>query len=71
MNFDIYIHPIIQPEGFSRIEVYLPDETIEALTDLMGQVIDKRMNKTITINLNGNSNDLTKSLQTLNNSLKP
>ena len=71
MNFDIYIHPIIQPEGFSRIEVYLSDETIEALTDLIDSRIDKRMNKTITINLNGNSNDLTKSLQTLNNSLKP
>ena len=55
--------------GNERIE--LTKESEKALTDLIDSRIDKRMNKTITINLNGYSNDLTKSLQTLNNSLKP
>ena len=74
MNFDIYIHPIIQPEGFSRIEIYLPDKTIKALTDFIDSRIDKRMNEmneTITVKLDGNLKELTKSLRTLNNSLKP
>ena len=41
MNFDIYVHPIPQPEGFSRVEVYLPNETVKALTDLIGKELGK------------------------------
>ena len=45
MNFDIYINPIIQPEALSRIEIYIPDKIIKALTDLIAKELGKRMKR--------------------------